>query len=50
MKLAYVWDTNIARIMPNVHASYMHEFSSDSQIGQNNYLAHSIYAGMKITF
>ncbi len=97
-KLAYMWETNIARVMPNIHVSYGHEFSNnsravvaqlarvgipfsvqtaspeqnlmmagaglmgdfkngmflylnyDAQIGQNSYLAHSIYAGLRINF
>jgi outer membrane autotransporter protein len=97
-KLAYVWETGMARIMPNVHASYLREFSNNNQavvaqlaqlgipftaetvspeknflmagaglmsdfknglfiylsyqaqIGQGNYLAHSIYTGLRILF
>lgn len=97
-RMAYVWETAPARVMPNIHASYVHEFCGnsrtvaaqlaqvgvpftvqtaspsqsslvagagltgefkngmslylnyDAQIGQDSYLAHSIYAGLRVVF
>jgi len=97
-KLSYLWETTAARVTPNVHAAYVHEFSNDSQavtaqlaqvnipfaiqtaspqrdfaivgagiisdfkngmflylnydaqIGQSNYFAHGVSAGLRIQF
>jgi outer membrane autotransporter protein len=30
-KLSYLWETGTVRVIPNIHAAYVHEFSNDSQ-------------------